>query len=262
MERRKITVLMSVYNTPREQLKQSIESILNQTYTNFEFLIICDGIKKEDIDFIKSYQDERIRIEINNNNIGLVKSLNKGINLAKGEYLVRMDTDDFSYPERIETQIKFAETHPEYAIISSRADFFDDKGVYGTSKIYGEISKDNLFKGNPCIHPTMLINKKTIQKIGGYPNFLRCEDYAMVMQMMAEGERIYVLDDVLLKYRMDQQGYKKKKFKDRFIEIKMKIIYFKKLNANLYQYMFAFKPFVAGLIPSKIMQLYLKNKLK
>ena len=65
MEEVEITVLMSVYNTPREQLKQSIESILNQTYMNFEFLIICDGIKEEDINFIKNYQDKRIRLEIN-----------------------------------------------------------------------------------------------------------------------------------------------------------------------------------------------------
>ena len=262
MDEIEITVLMSVYNTPREQLKLAIESILNQTYTKFEFLIICDGIKKEDIDFIKTYKDQRIKIEINSQNIGLIASLNKGIEIAKGKYIARMDTDDIAYPDRLEKQIKFVKENPEYAIVSGRADFFDETGIYGTSKIHGEIQKKDMFKSNPCIHPTMLINKKIIQEIGGYPNFLRCEDYAMIMQMLASGQKIYVLKDILLKYRMDKQGYKKKKFKDRFIEIKMKMIYFKKLDANIGQYIFAFKPFLAGLIPSKIMQMYLKKKIK
>ena len=262
MEEVEITILMSVYNTPKEQLKEAIESILNQTYKNFEFLIICDGISKEDINFIKGYQDDRIRIEINETNIGLVKSLNKGIELAKGKFIARMDTDDFSYPERLEKQINFMHQHPEYAIVSGKAHFFDETGIYGTSKICGEINKNDVFKSNPCIHPTMMINKDMIRKIGGYPNFLRCEDYAIVMQMIANENKIYVLDEVILKYRMDKEGYKKKKFKDRFIEVKMKIIYFKKLNANIFQYFLAFKPLIAGLIPSRIMQQYLKHKLK
>ena len=257
-----ITVLMSVYNTPREQLKLAIESILNQTYTEFEFLIIGDGIKKEDIEFIKSYQDKRIKLEINNQNIGLIKSLNKGIKIARGKYLARMDTDDIAYPDRLEKQIKFMKKHSEYAIVSGRADFFDESGIYGTSKIYGEIQKKDVFKSNPCIHPTMLINKNVIQEIGGYPNFLRCEDYAMIMQMLASGKRIYVLEDILLKYRMDKQGYKKKKFKDRFTEVRMKFIYFRKLHANIGQYLFIFKPILAGLIPSKIMQIYQKHKIR
>ena len=171
MDEIEITVLMSVYHTPREQLKLAIESILNQTYTKFEFLIICDGIKKEDIDFIKTYKDQRIKIEINSQNIGLIASLNKGIEIAKGKYIARMDTDDIAYPDRLEKQIKFVKENPEYAIVSGRADFFDETGIYGTSKIHGEIQKKDMFKSNPCIHPTMLINKKIIQEIGGYPNF-------------------------------------------------------------------------------------------
>ena len=257
-----ITVLMSVYNTPIEQLKQAIESILNQTYINFEFLIICDGIKNEDIDFIKGFKDERITLEINDKNIGLVKSLNKGLKIAKGKYIARMDTDDIAYPDRLEKEIKFMKENPQYAIVAGKANFFDESGIYGTSKIYGEIQKKDVFTSNPCIHPTMLINKKEIQEIGGYPNFLRCEDYAMIMQMLVSGKKIYVLNEILLKYRMDKQGYKKKKLKDRVIETKMKISYFKKLDANMCQFIFALKPILAGLIPYKIMQIYQKNKIK
>ena len=140
-----ITVLMSVYNTPIEQLKQAIESILNQTYINFEFLIICDGIKNEDIDFIKGFKDERITLEINDKNIGLVKSLNKGLKIAKGKYIARMDTDDIAYPDRLEKEIKFMKENPQYAIVAGKANFFDESGIYGTSKIYGEIQKKDVF---------------------------------------------------------------------------------------------------------------------
>lgn len=84
----KVTVLMSVYNTPLEQLKEAIESILNQTYKDFEFLIIDDGSKKECVNFVKSYKDKRINFVQNKVNLGLERSLNRGLDIAKGTYIV------------------------------------------------------------------------------------------------------------------------------------------------------------------------------
>lgn len=117
----KVTVLMAEYNTKEEELRKSIESILNQTYENFEFLIIDDCSDKKSEQIIKSYNDDRIKFYRNEENLGLAKSLNKGLELASTDYIVRMDTDDIAHIDRIEKQINFAINHPEYSIISSKA---------------------------------------------------------------------------------------------------------------------------------------------
>lgn len=194
--------------------------------------------------------------------MGLAASLNKGIELATTNYIIRMDTDDIAKIDRIEKQVKFAESNPQYSIISGRANFFDDKGIYYTTTKSGEIYIYDLIKGTPFIHPTMLINKKHIQEIGGYPLYRRCQDYAMAMNMYANGFKGYIMDDILIDYRMDSDGYKKKKFKYRVLEAKIRFHYYRKLKIGLPQYVYCLKPIVAGLMPKRLMQLYQKNKFK
>lgn len=260
--RNKVTVLMSEYNTKKEQLKQAIESILNQTYTNFELIIIDDCSNEENIKIIESYKDDRIRLIRNEKNLGLAASLNKGIELATTDYIIRMDTDDIAKVDRIEKQVRFAKNNPQYSIISGRANFFDENGIYYTTPKSGEIYKNDLIKGTPFIHPTMLINKKHIQKIGGYPLYRRCQDYAMAMNMYANGYKGYIMEDILIDYRMDTDGYKKKKFKYRILETKIRFHYYRKLKIGLPQYVYCLKPIVAGLMPKRLMQIYQKNKFK
>lgn len=258
MDKIEVTVLMSMYNTPIDQLKQAIESIINQTYKNFEFLIIDDYADPICTETVEKYKDTRIRLIHNENNIGLEKSLNKGLKLAAGKYIIRMDTDDISYPDRIQKQIEFAKKHPEYSIIGGRANYFNEDGIYGTSTKKGEITKKDLLFGTPFIHPSMLIRKKDILSIGGYPLYKRCEDYAMVMEMYAKGFKGYIMDTLVIKYRMDDKAYLKKKFRYRIIETEMKIKYFRKLNVEWYKYIFAIKPIIVGLIPAKIIKKYHK----
>lgn len=120
----KVTVLMAEYNTKEEELRQSIESILNQTYKNFEFIIIDDFSEDKSTKIIKSYDDDRIKIYRNDKNIGLAESLNKGIKLSNTDFIIRMDTDDIALEDRIEKQVKFALEHPEYSIIAGKANCF------------------------------------------------------------------------------------------------------------------------------------------
>lgn len=257
MERgKKVTVLMSEYNTKEEELRASIESILNQTYKNFELLIIDDCSDKKSTEIIKSYKDNRIKIIHNKENLGLAKSLNKGIALINTDYIVRMDTDDIAKKDRIEKQIKFVNEHPEYSIVSGNANIFDEKGIYNTTKRYGEIGKNDFIKGTPFIHPTMIIRTNDIKAIGGYPNYRRAQDYAMAMEMYANGYKGYVMEDVLIDYRMNSEGYKKKKFKYRLLEFKIRWHYFNKLNIKKCYYIYCFKPILIGLIPKKILEKY------
>ena len=263
MEDVKVTVLMSVYNTELEILKQAVESILNQTYKEFEFLIIDDGSKNGEIELIESYKDDRVRIIRNEKNLGLERSLNKGLEKAKGKYIVRMDTDDIAHLDRISKQLNFIEKNPQYSIVSSSVNFFDENGVYGTSKRSGEVKKHDLLFGNPFAHPTMIMKKEDILDIGGYPLYKRCEDYAMVINLYAKGYKAYVLNDVLLDYRLDKNNYAKKKLKDRITECKMKWNELKKLDiGNINRIIYSIKPFIAGIIPKKIMMNYHRKKMK
>jgi glycosyltransferase involved in cell wall biosynthesis len=112
----KVTVLMSVYNG-EEHLREAIDSILNQTYKNFEFLIIDDGSTDGSVNIIRSYLDPRIRLIKNKKNIGITRSLNKGLKLARGEYIARMDDDDIAFPERLEKQVRFLNEHVNVGLV-------------------------------------------------------------------------------------------------------------------------------------------------
>ncbi len=249
-----VTVLMSVYHESKEYLKQAMDSILNQTYHDFEFLIIDDGNNQDLVALVEEYQDSRIRLIHNEKNLGLEKSLNKGLGLAKGKYLVRMDADDIAYVDRIEKQVSFVKDNPQYAIVSGNVEIFDENGVYGTTKNAGEKTKYDLVKETPFVHPTMLIQKEALQTIGGYPSYHRCEDYAMAMEMYVQGYLGFVMKDILLKYRMNADGYQKKKYKNRVIEAKVRWDYFRKLHVKWYQYIFVLKPLMVGLIPKKLLK--------
>lgn len=239
---------MSLYNTPIEYIKESIDSILAQTYKNFELIIIDDGTKKEEIEFVESYQDNRIKIYHNETNMGLERSLNKGVELAKSDYIVRMDTDDIAFPERFEKQVEFILDNPQYSLVGTRVDIFNEKdGIYGESKLFGEVKKENFLIGPPFVHPTLLIKKHALQEIGGYPLYKRCEDYAMEFEMYCHGYKGYILEEKLLKYRV-VNSYKKRDLNNLLRSCKIRWIYFRKLKMKWYQYIYIIKPLATGKI--------------
>ena len=108
MEKKKISVLMTVYKESEEELKESFESIINQTYKNFEVIVVNDG-SSDKTDEIEQYNDERVKIIVNEKNIGLPLSLNKALDVATGDYYARMDSDDISTLDRFEKQLKYIE---------------------------------------------------------------------------------------------------------------------------------------------------------
>ena len=256
MENKKVTVLMSEYNTKEEELRASMESILNQTYTNFELLIIDDCSNQKSREIINSYKDNRIKLIHNEKNLGLAEALNKGISLIDTDYIIRMDTDDIAKKDRIEKQMKFAYEHPEYSIIAGNANYFNETGIFKTTKEFGEKHKKDFIKGTPFIHPTMIIKTKDIKNIGGYPKYRRAQDYAMAMEMYSYGYKGYVMEDILIDYRMNTAGYKKKKFKYRLLELKIRWHYFRKLKISPFYYIYCFKPLLVGIIPKRMLEKY------
>src|SRR5437867_1168505 len=113
-----LTVLMPVYNASKH-LREAIESILGQTFTDFEFLIIDDGSTDNSIEIIRSYNDPRIRFLVNEHNLGISATLNKGIELSSTELIARMDADDLSYPDRLQQQYDYFQQYPETVMLST-----------------------------------------------------------------------------------------------------------------------------------------------
>ncbi|UCH96417.1 MAG: glycosyltransferase [Candidatus Aminicenantes bacterium] len=202
-----ITVLMSVYNGEKF-LEEAIESILNQSLENFEFLIIDDGSTDKSPEIIKSYRDTRIKLIQNNKNSGLVRNLNRGIARARGKYIARMDADDISLPTRLEEQYKFMESHRNIAVCGTWVTFIGAKidalenNVLKNPSNPEEIRCWFLFN---CVlkHPTVIIRKEVLDREGYLYSeaFNRAEDYDLWARISGKYD-LSNLEKVLLKYRV------------------------------------------------------------
>lgn len=199
----KVTVLMAVYNGEKH-LREAIESILGQTFRDFEFLIIDDGSTDSSREIIASCADPRIRLVRNEANLGLTKSLNRGLKLAAGEYVARMDADDVSLPERLERQVKHLDEHPEVGVCGAQTQAFGD-GIRGWISHYyldHDIIKAALLIGSAISHPTAVLRKAFLDKFGlGYDEAAVCtQDYDLWVRC-ADRFKMANLPDVLLRYR-------------------------------------------------------------
>ena len=209
MNNPKITVLMPVYNGEK-YLAEAIESILNQTYKDFDFLIINDGSTDNSVKIIESYNDPRIRLVKNKKNFGIVYSLNKGIDLAKGEYIARMDVDDVSLPERLEKQVAFVNYNPNIAVIGSYFNLIDKKGYY-IGKIKWPIGFENnlfyvLIGNNPVGHPGVMYRKKVVEEIGSYHGkYAPAEDFDLWLRIYLNGYHCENIPEFLTDYRVHSE---------------------------------------------------------
>ena len=200
----KITVLMSVYNG-QDHLEEAIESILNQTFSDFEFLIINDASSDNSLEIIKSFQDKRIRLVQNDFNIGLTKSLNKGINLANGELIARMDCDDISLPGRFSEQVSFMDQNQEVGICGTWFRIIKKRRVISYPIEHERIKCDLLFK-NMIAHPTVMMRKALIQKYNLYydPELITAQDYELWIRA-SQHIKLANIPRVLLYYRIHEK---------------------------------------------------------
>ena len=188
MEAPLVTVLMPVYNG-ESYLCEAIESILQQSYTNFEFLILNDGSSDRSEEIIRSYTDSRIRLINNATNMQLIATLNRGLDQAQGKYIVRMDADDISLPQRIERQVEWLEKNPEYGLVGSWFEDFNGTDTIRTIKYSSDdthIRIRHLYQTH-IAHPTAVLRKSVIDKhnLRFDPDFVHGEDYAFWVQMSA-----------------------------------------------------------------------------
>ncbi|KZX16010.1 putative glycosyltransferase EpsE [Methanobrevibacter cuticularis] len=210
-----ISVVMPAYKEPSSYLTQSIESILNQTLTDFELIIILDNPENKELEnLILNYKkkDDRIVFLKNKENMGIAKTLNKGIEKSKGKYIARLDADDIAYPERLKKQLKIMENEKCY-LVGSKADYINNQGEF-VENLASEISpfykyeeiKNNIIKFNFFIHPSLMFKKELIEKIGDYDsNFKFTEDYDLVLRTINQYKCV-ITPEHLIKYRINKNG--------------------------------------------------------
>ncbi|MBO5360740.1 MAG: glycosyltransferase family 2 protein [Clostridia bacterium] len=202
-----VSVIMSNYNTDEEYLRASIESVLNQTYENFEFIIIDDCSTNNSVEIIESYRDSRIRLIKNKENLGLTKSLNVALKVARGEYIARMDADDVCLPQRFEKQVLFLSQNPEYIVCGTAAEFVGVWQKYNSQKvIFRKIPEKEeyrirlLFENNPnIVHISAMFNATIMRSfnIEYNENYKYAQDYRMWVSCCEVAECAN-LEDVLM----------------------------------------------------------------
>ena len=247
---------MSEYNTPPEHLRASIESILNQTFKDIEIVIVDDCGKNDLESIVKEYKDRRIRVIKNDKNIGLVESLNKAIAVSKADILARMDTDDIADENRLEEQYNFMIDHDEYSVVGALANEFSKNSTTGVLGKPGEKTAKSLAYGDSIIHPSAMMRKKDIQSVGGYKNYKRAEDLSLWFELVMKGFRLFVIDRVLLNYRVNEEDYSKRKLKTRGGEIKARLHYYRLTKAPVLAYLVIIKSITSSILPTRIVAFF------
>lgn len=198
----KVSVLMPVFNAEK-YLAEAIDSIISQTWEDWELVIINDGSTDSSLSIVESYTDKRILLINNELNLGLIKTLNKGIELCKGEYIARMDADDVAHPERLQKQVSFLDQNRNHILCGTNAQIINNKGEI-VGKIMNPTSNTllqiSLLFTNPFIHPSMMIRKSAFKDNLFDEKALHVEDFELWTRLASKG-KIANLEQALLKYR-------------------------------------------------------------
>lgn len=228
-----ISVILPVYNA-EDFIGEAIQSILNQTYTNFELIILHDGSNDNTLHVIQQITDPRIILVNDGQNKGLVHRLNQGIDLAKGQYIARMDADDISTPDRFEKQVNILNNQPEIGIVSS---WF--KLLGGSNKVIKQpISSGkilfSLLYSCPVTHPAVMLRAELLNNARYHAEFFPVEDYHL-WYMLSDKTFFYNIPEVLLHYRVHNQSVSKlqQTKQDNMTKGIMKMVYQKYFRHSL-----------------------------
>lgn len=234
---RKLSVILPVRNGGK-YIHAAVESVLSQTYSDFEFIIINDGSTDETLNIINSFNDNRIKV-ITTTGIGLVNALNLAIENSSNELIVRMDADDICMANRFEEQIEYFRNQ-NIGVVCSNAELIDENGkIIGSSKeIYA--TKNQLinmlsFKINkkPIIHPSSMIRKCLLNEIGGYRNFNSSEDRDLWLRLSNICD-FYRIQKNLIKYRIHSEGISKSKYFEQKINSMITVVCYEILKTSNY----------------------------
>jgi glycosyltransferase involved in cell wall biosynthesis len=247
-----ISIIMGVRNGGN-RFVEAVKSIENQTYTDWEFVICDDGSTDDTYERLLQYAFGKSRFKIirNKTNLGLAATLNHCLEHCNGEYIARMDDDDFSYPDRFKKQVEYLELHQEIAFVSSNADIFNGKEIVSQRTLLPNPTKKDLVYGSRFIHPATMFRASALKSVGGYrvcKDTIRGQDYDLFMRLYGAGYLGANITEPLFRYTEDKANFKRRKFKARIGEMKIRIYGYKAMKVLHWAFPFAFKPLIAWIV--------------
>lgn len=267
MEYKKISVIMGIYNC-ESTLQEAVESILLQSYKNWELIMCDDGSIDNTLNIAKNYEEkypDRIKVIKNNENLRLAATLNHCLKYADGEYIARMDGDDISLPNRFEEQINFLIRNPEYDLVGSKMISFNELGEIGVKNIIEKPDKFQLKYTAPFAHATILCKREVYTVLQGYrvsKEVTRCEDIDLWFRFFDAGFSGYNLQKPLYKVREDKNAFKRRSVSSGINAAKVCFKGYKLLNYPKWDYIYLLKPIISSTLPGWVMQKYHLIKAK
>lgn len=263
-----VSVIMGVYSRGEDTtgLARSIHSIMMQREVDLE-LIVCAGGSSETIQSFLHAQaalDPRIRlVGTENEPTDLGHKLNVCLKYAHGEYIARMDDDDYSHPNRMKLQLRYLEAHPEIDFVGCNVNLMKDKELQGT-RMFPEfpVIKDFYFV-QPFIHPTLMFRKRALVSVGGYSEEKRCilcEDYDLLLRLYAVGSIGANLQEIVFDYTLPHTVKGNRKMRHRWNEVLTRYARFKDLGVLKQAFPYVIKPILVGLLPNCVLGILKRHR--
>lgn len=258
---------MGVYNCAAT-LSEALDSILAQTYTNWNIILCDDGSTDDTYLVAQEYQQkypDKIVLLRNDRNEGLNRTLNRCLAHSNGEYIARMDGDDISEPTRLERELSALEAAPEYAVVSTAMMYFDESGEWGRGSVIEYPEPADFLHGTPFCHAPCMVRREAYEAVGGYtddPAYLRVEDYDLWVKMYAAGYRGMNLSEPLYRMRDDRNAISRRRFRYRLNEFRVRCKAVRCLHLPIYGYVLAVRPLLVGVLPSFLYRVLHKKRLK
>lgn len=262
-----ISVLMGVYyrRSDPSELERSVTSILNQSFSDFEFLICDDGSSPQAVSYLNqaAQQDSRIRLVREGRLISLSSKLNACLKLANGQWVARMDDDDRSHPQRFERQLAYLNSHPQVSFAGCSVDLYRRGQLVGTRRFPEFPSVRDFYFAQPYIHPTLIFRKTDLLSVNGYserPSCLLCEDYDLLLRLYAAGYQGANMPDVLFDYTIPPTAKGSRKMSHRWNEAVTRYHRFKELKVLPQAWPYVLKPVAVGLVPEPVLSILKDRK--
>lgn len=271
---RKVSVIMGIYNCA-STLAEAIDSLLAQTFTDWELIMCDDGSTDDTVAIAKSYvrRFDNILLIHNEHNMGLPATLNHCLEFAESEYIARMDGDDISMPERFEKEVNFLDSNPDYALVSCSMICFDEKGDWGVQGHKEKPQKKDFAYESPFCHAPCMMRRKVLNEIGNYTvreQLKRGQDYFLWHKFYCAGYKGYNLQEPLYKMRDDQDAANRrgtnlpliKRVKGRYGRAILQMEIMHDLGLPRYYDLLALRPILVAMLPNSLYNMFHRLKIR
>jgi len=262
----RVSVIIGVYNCA-STLVESLDSIARQTYADWEMILCDDGSKDNTLQVAQEWAkcDPRVKVLVNDRNLGLARTLDRCIAEAQGEFLARQDGDDLSEPDRLAKLVAAMDAHPEVAVVSSWMTCFDQNGVWGMVRTKQYPTADDFLSGSPICHAPCMMRREVVLAIGGYGAqswVIRVEDLFLWFRLYAAGYKAMNLQEPLYRVRDDVNANNRRTFAARFNETRVRWKGFRMLGLAWHKQLWAIKPILVWALPDDVYHWLRGRRLK